>query len=78
MCINEKNYKFWDGGMVANPILPKKGFNLVCSFKKEKTNLNSRYVDAWKKPEEHAEFSHKAIYRKHGNIWNTGRHSLSK
>ena len=56
MRINEKNYKFWDGGMVANPILPQKGFNIVCSFKKEKTNLNSRYVDAWKKPEEHADF----------------------
>ena len=56
MCINGKNYKFWDGGMVANPLLPSEGFNIVCSFKKEKTNLHSLYVNAWKEPEEHADF----------------------
>lgn len=56
MRINGKKHKFWDGGMIANPILPKEGFNIVCSFKKYKTNWNSRYINAWKKPEEQADF----------------------
>ena len=56
MQINGKNYRFWDGGMCANPIIPTSGFTILATFKKKKENLKSRYVDAWKGPETQADF----------------------
>lgn len=56
MKINGKNYKFWDGGMCTNPIIPSDGFTVLATFKKKKENLKSRYVNAWKIPEEKADF----------------------
>ena len=56
MQINGKDHKFWDGGMCENPKIPEGGFTLLATFKKEKENLKSRYVNAWKFPEECADF----------------------
>lgn len=56
MQINGKNYKFWDGGMCTNPVIPSDGFTVLATFKKQKENLNSRYVNAWKLPETQADF----------------------
>lgn len=56
MKINGKNYKFWDGGMCTNPIIPSDGFTVLATFKKENENLKSRYVNAWKAPETQADF----------------------
>ena len=56
MQINGKDHKFWDGGMCENPKIPEGGFTVLATFKKEKENLKSRYVNAWKFPEECADF----------------------
>lgn len=56
MRINGKNYRFWDGGMCANPMIPSDGFTILATFKKKKENMKSRYVNAWKIPEEKADF----------------------
>ena len=56
MQINGKDHKFWDGGMCEKPKIPEGGFTVLATFKKEKENLKSRYVNAWKFPEECADF----------------------
>lgn len=56
MQIREKTYKFWDGGMASNPIIPSEGFTILSTFKKERENKHSRYAKAWMQAEEEANF----------------------
>lgn len=56
MQVRGKTYKFWDGGMASNPIIPIRGFTILSTFKKEKENKHSRYAKAWMKAEESANF----------------------
>ena len=55
--INDEDVKFFDGGMAMNPYVPplkKDEISVVVSFKKNKTNLKSRYVQSWMVPEKSA------------------------
>lgn len=56
--IGSETKKFYDGGMARNPWIPEGSNNLsvLCTFRKNKVNLKSRYKEAWMIPEEQADF----------------------
>ena len=56
MRIEGKKYHFWDGGMCKNPIILLDEFSILATFQKEKEKRHSLYADAWKIPEENADF----------------------
>lgn len=54
--IGQKKIKFFDGGMTSNPFIPcTQNVTVLATFRKSKTNIKSRYKDAWMIPEEQAD-----------------------
>lgn len=69
LSIGKDKMKFFDGGMVSNPYTPcTQNVKVLATFRKSKTNMKSRYKDAWRIPEEKADFVIKPYLGKMGSL----------
>ncbi len=67
--IGEDKVKFFDGGMVSNPWIPcTQNVTVLATFRRNKTNMKSRYKEAWMLSEEQADFVIKPYLGKIGSL----------